>query len=67
MTRSGADRAATARAPEARRRAPQLRALGGRGAAALREHGAEASLEEIARRAGVGIGTLYRHFPTRAT
>lgn len=24
-----------------------------------------ASLEEIARRAGVGIGTLYRHFPTR--
>jgi len=27
--------------------------------------GAGASLEEIARRAGVGIGTLYRHFPTR--
>jgi AcrR family transcriptional regulator len=25
-----------------------------------------ASLEDIARRAGVGIGTLYRHFPTRA-
>jgi AcrR family transcriptional regulator len=25
----------------------------------------EASLEEIARQAGVGIGTLYRHFPTR--
>jgi AcrR family transcriptional regulator len=24
------------------------------------------SLEEIARRAGVGIGTLYRHFPSRA-
>jgi len=24
-----------------------------------------ASLEEVARRAGVGIGTLYRHFPTR--
>jgi len=23
------------------------------------------SLEDIARRAGVGIGTLYRHFPTR--
>ena len=33
--------------------------------AAFVEHGAEASLEEIARRAGVGIGTLYRHFPTR--
>jgi AcrR family transcriptional regulator len=27
--------------------------------------GVEASLEDIARRAGVGIGTLYRHFPTR--
>ncbi len=30
------------------------------------EHGSDASLEEVARRAGVGIGTLYRHFPTRA-
>ncbi|NLS03729.1 TetR family transcriptional regulator [Rhizobium sp. P32RR-XVIII] len=29
------------------------------------DHGVEGSLEEIARRAGVGIGTLYRHFPTR--
>lgn len=29
------------------------------------ETGADAPLEEIARRAGVGIGTLYRHFPTR--
>jgi AcrR family transcriptional regulator len=29
------------------------------------EKGADASLEEIARTAGVGIGTLYRHFPTR--
>ncbi len=27
--------------------------------------GVEASLEDIARNAGVGIGTLYRHFPTR--
>src|ERR1700687_2734693 len=27
--------------------------------------GPEASLEAVARRAGVGIGTLYRHFPTR--
>jgi AcrR family transcriptional regulator len=34
--------------------------------AAFAEHGADdASLEEIARRAGVGIGTLYRHFPNR--
>ncbi|WP_421917269.1 TetR/AcrR family transcriptional regulator [Mesorhizobium sp.] len=34
-------------------------------ATAFAEHGVDASLEEIARRAGVGIGTLYRHFPTR--
>jgi AcrR family transcriptional regulator len=27
--------------------------------------GVEASLEKIAKSAGVGIGTLYRHFPTR--
>ena len=27
--------------------------------------GTDVSLEAIARRAGVGIGTLYRHFPTR--
>jgi AcrR family transcriptional regulator len=33
--------------------------------AAFAEHGVDASLEDIARRAGVGIGTLYRHFPTR--
>jgi len=33
---------------------------------AFAHHGADdASLEEIARRAGLGIGTLYRHFPTR--
>jgi AcrR family transcriptional regulator len=32
---------------------------------AFSERGADASLEGIAREAGVGIGTLYRHFPTR--
>lgn len=32
---------------------------------AFTEHGTDASLEDIARRAGVGIGTLYRHFPNR--
>ncbi|MEV7346474.1 helix-turn-helix domain-containing protein [Streptomyces sp. NPDC093544] len=32
---------------------------------AFAENGAEASLEDIARRAGVGVGTLYRNFPTR--
>jgi AcrR family transcriptional regulator len=29
--------------------------------------GPDASLEAVAREAGVGIGTLYRHFPTRET
>jgi AcrR family transcriptional regulator len=32
---------------------------------AFEHDGTAASLEDIARRAGVGIGTLYRHFPTR--
>ncbi|MEX2984379.1 MULTISPECIES: TetR/AcrR family transcriptional regulator [Streptomyces] len=32
---------------------------------AFTEHGTDASLEDIAKRAGVGIGTLYRHFPNR--
>jgi AcrR family transcriptional regulator len=32
---------------------------------AFTERGVNASLEEIARKAGVGTGTLYRHFPTR--
>jgi AcrR family transcriptional regulator len=32
---------------------------------AFTERDSSASLEDIARRAGVGIGTLYRHFPTR--
>ncbi|MEU8401062.1 helix-turn-helix domain-containing protein [Nonomuraea sp. NPDC048892] len=34
-------------------------------AEAVAEQGAEASLEEIARRAGVGSATLHRHFPSR--
>ena len=34
-------------------------------AAALAECGPDVALEEIAGRAGVGIGTLYRHFPDR--
>jgi AcrR family transcriptional regulator len=33
--------------------------------AGFAEAGADVRLDEIARRAGVGIGTLYRHFPTR--
>ncbi len=53
------------------RRSPRRDARERRGkiiAAAQREfalHGVDASLEKIAREAGVAIGTLYRHFPTR--
>lgn len=31
----------------------------------IAEHGAEVSMRDIARRAGVGLATLLRHFPTR--
>lgn len=31
----------------------------------VEEQGTQASLRDVARRAGVGLGTLYRHFPTR--
>src|SRR5689334_6583495 len=31
----------------------------------LAERGGEATMEEIAKRADVGVGTLYRHFPRR--
>lgn len=33
--------------------------------AAFTESGVDVALEDVARRAEVGIGTLYRHFPTR--
>jgi AcrR family transcriptional regulator len=33
--------------------------------AAFTRYGAEATLDEIAREAGIGSGTLYRHFPNR--
>jgi AcrR family transcriptional regulator len=32
---------------------------------AFTRHGASTSLDDIAKQAGVGAGTLYRHFPTR--
>jgi AcrR family transcriptional regulator len=56
---------------EVRSRKPRADSLRNRdlllaaGKAAFAEMGGEAPLEDIARRAGVGIGTLYRHFPTR--
>lgn len=47
---------------DARRNRARLLAEARRAFAA---HGPDVALEEIARLAGVGIGTLYRHFPTR--
>lgn len=47
---------------DARRNAEQLLAVA---RDAFAQYGAEASLTEIAARAGVGVGTLYRHFPSR--
>ena len=29
------------------------------------EHGNEAQMDDVARRAGVGVGTVYRHYPTK--
>jgi AcrR family transcriptional regulator len=49
------------RADAARNRAKVLDAA----RTAFAEHGTEAQMEEIARRAGVGVGTVYRHFPTK--
>jgi len=58
-----ADSSRPLRADAARNRTRILDAA----AATFAESGTEASLEEVARRADVGIGTLYRHFPTRAS
>jgi AcrR family transcriptional regulator len=33
--------------------------------AAFAEHGSDAQMDDVARRAGVGVGTVYRHFPTK--
>lgn len=49
------------RADAARNRRALLTAA----ADAFARHGVSASLDEVARAAGVGPGTLYRHFPTR--
>ena len=57
--KTGTDRALRA---DARRNREALLVAG---AEVFAERGPDASLEEIARRAGVGIGTLYRHFPDR--
>ena len=33
--------------------------------AVFSEHGRDAQIDDVARRAGVGVGTVYRHFPTK--
>jgi AcrR family transcriptional regulator len=33
--------------------------------AVFAEHGGEAQMDDVARRAGVGVGTVYRHYPTK--
>ena len=35
--------------------------------AVFAERGHEAQMDDVARRAGVGVGTVYRHFPTKET
>jgi AcrR family transcriptional regulator len=56
-------------APAARKRADARRneaTLLGAAAAAFVESGVDVPVRAIAARAGVGVGTIYRHFPTRA-
>ena len=61
MTEQPADMVRKPRADSVRNRERVLEAA----KAVFSAGGSEASLEAVARRAGVGIGTLYRHFPTR--
>ena len=57
-------RASTARPLRADARQNYLRLLEA-ATEAIGEQGPSVSLEDVAKRAGVGIGTLYRHFPNR--
>ncbi|MGY0633679.1 TetR/AcrR family transcriptional regulator [Luteimonas sp. A478] len=61
MSKNSSGNAVALRADARRNREAILRIAGQRFAA----HGVNTSLDEIAREAGVGPGTLYRHFPTR--
>ncbi|MDT0265694.1 helix-turn-helix domain-containing protein [Streptomyces sp. DSM 44915] len=63
MSETARDHAPRRRRADAQRNRERLLAEAD---AAFREQGTEASLERIARRAGVAVGTLYGHFPSRA-
>ncbi|MEV7021208.1 helix-turn-helix domain-containing protein [Kitasatospora sp. NPDC093558] len=62
MPKSAADPASRPMRADARRNYDRIVAAA---ESLVAEHGAEASLEEIARHAGVGSATLHRHFPSR--
>jgi len=62
VSRSDVDQVRKPRRRDAQERRDKLIVAARRGFAA---DGVDASLEQIARDAGVAIGTLYRHFPTR--
>jgi AcrR family transcriptional regulator len=62
MTLAGTGSAARPRRADAER---NYRRLLDQAKVVFAEAGVDASLDEIARRAGVASGTLYRHFPTR--
>ena len=64
MTNATAEPPGGAMRTDARRNYDQLLSAA---RATFSEQGTDASLREVARRAGVGIGTLYRHFPSRET
>ncbi|MEU6012172.1 TetR/AcrR family transcriptional regulator [Streptomyces sp. NPDC047453] len=59
----GAERAAQSKRKDARR---NKEALLDAAAAVFITSGVEAPVRDIATKAGVGLGTIYRHFPTRA-
>lgn len=64
-THPGGDAAPLPPAEDDSREARQRRAILRGAAAALREHGSGVGMAEVARTAGVGRATLYRHFATR--
>jgi AcrR family transcriptional regulator len=60
-TTTSGERVRATRADAVRNRAALLAAA----RAVFREQGLAAQMDDIAARAGLGVGTLYRHFPTR--